>query len=357
MGKDTYDLSKIEGDEPGNKFTCVNGSISITYDKQMSPSFMMHHNVSMSLFKLEWPPTDTISSIAIDNKISLFQFKTYSKWNYSQNGSIQVGIEPKQYKVNFDISGLSYLPLHLGASTFSEWSTFVHWTIPMLNIGKVELGDRLTYFTHPKETKQSLFGRTTLKLPFNFKFSGTWSTGHQGIMTVGNEEVLLTLFDAWLPIPQDFGVMSSVQVSFGLWHDFDNGNRFGFEVFRKEFSNLVEFNMKKYTMDEPDFVSGNGSSDGVEFLHRDDFGKVQTLLSYTLSETIKELQGITYNPRYDHTHDLNFNWNHPLGKKWMMGWKFVYQTGSPFTPTMGYYNQISAAGGLAERGSFVWKKK
>lgn len=101
----------------------------------------------------------------------------------------------------------------------------------------------------------------------------------------------------------------------------------------------MEFNTKKYTSDEPDFVNRNGLSKGIEFLYRDDFGDVQTLLSYTLSETVKKLQGITYNPRYDHTHDLNFNLNHPLGRKWTMGWKFVYQTGSPFTPIMGYYIQ------------------
>ena len=339
LGKDTYDFSKLEGDDIENKFTWVNGAFSIAYDKQVSPSFMYHSSISSSVFRSEWVPTDTISSIIIDNKISLYQFKSYGKWNYSQKGSIQIGVEPKQYNVNFDITGLSYTPLHMGERNFSELSTFAHWTFQLFNNGKIELGDRLTYFSYHDETKQSLFARASFQLPNNFKLSGGWHKRHQGIMTVGNEEVILTMFEAWLPTPKDRGVMSSEQVSFGLWHISDTGNRIGIEVFQKVFSNLVEFNTKKYTMEEPDFVSGNGSSKGIEFLYRDDFGDVQTLLSYTLSETVKQLQSIAYSPRYDHTHDLNFNLNHPLGRKWTMGWKFVYQTGSPFTPIMGYYIQ------------------
>lgn len=216
LGKDTYDLSKLEGEDIENKFTWVNGALSVAYDKQVSPSFMFHSSVSSSVFSSKWLPTNTTNTISIDNKISLYQFKSYGKWNYSHKGNIQIGVEPKRYNVNFDISGLSYTPLHMGESKFNELSAFAHWTFPLLKNGKIELGDRVTYFSYHDEIKQSLFARVSIQFPNNFKISGGWNTRHQGIMTVGNEEVILTMFEAWLPTPKDLGVMSSEQVSWSL---------------------------------------------------------------------------------------------------------------------------------------------
>ncbi len=339
FGTDVYDLSKLDQDTTENKLIWNNRAVGLAYDAQISPQFRFHTSLSFSRFNTRWLPTDTVSTIQINNAIRLWQLKSFISRRFFGDYVLQVGIEPQFYVLDFDITGLSYTPLHLGRDVFTEQSAFIRGRVPVFNYGNIDLGDRFTYFQYQDVFRHSPSARLSVSLPGDARLTLGWNRTNQGIMTVGNEEVLLTMFEAWLPIPKDLGVMTADQVSIGVSRTPMTGLTMGVEIYDRTFRRIVEFNTQKYTPEEPDFVNGTGHARGMELYFRKDFGPVHTLLAYTLSKTKKTIQGLTYTPRFDRTHDLSIYIRHPLGHAWRLGWRFVYQTGTPYTPVEGYYTQ------------------
>lgn len=339
FGTDVYDLSKLDQDTTENKLIWNNRAVGLAYDAQLSPQFRFHASLSFSRFNTQWLPTDTVSTIQINNAIRLWQLKSFITRRFSGDYVLQIGIEPQFYVLEFDIAGLSYTPLHLGRDVFTEQSAFIRAKVPVSTVGQMEVGDRFTYFQYQDVFRHSPSARLSVSLPGDARLTLGWNRTNQGIMTVGNEEVLLTMFEAWLPIPKDLSVMTADQVSIGVARTPVTGLTMGAEIYDRTFRRIVEFNTQKYTPEEPDFVAGTGQSRGMELYFRKDYGPVRTLLAYTLSKTKKTIQGLTYTPRFDRTHDLSIYIRHPLGHAWRLGWRFVYQTGTPYTAVEGFYTQ------------------
>jgi len=339
FGTDVYDLSKLDQDTTENKLIWNNRAAGLAYDAQLSPQFRFHASLSFSRFNTQWLPTDTVSTIQINNAIRLWQLKSFITRRFFGDYFLQVGIEPQFYVLDFDITGLSYTPLHLGRDGFTEQSAFILGKAPIFGSGQIDIGDRLTYFQYQDVFRHSPRVRLSVSLPGDARLTLGWNRTNQGIMTVGNEEVLLTMFEAWLPTPKDLGVMTADQISIGVVRTPVAGLTMGVEIYSRTFRRIVEFNTQKYTPEEPDFVAGTGQSRGIELYYRREYGPVRASVAYTLSKTLKTIQEQTYPPRFDRTHDLSIHISHSLGQAWRLGWRFVYQTGTPYTPVEGYYSQ------------------
>lgn len=338
-GNDTYDLTKLDMEDTQNKLTWGNRALGISFDRQLSPKYLFHSSVTYSEFYSKWLPTDTLSVIRINNRISYNQLKAYMQRSTSSLGKIRFGVELKPYSFYFRIKGLSYTSLRMDDISTGEYSVFGSASQLLSNKFRITLGNRMTYFSYHGKTTYSPQMALIILVSPQLTFTLNWGRYHQGIMTIGNEEVILTMFEAWLPTPKNLGIMSSEHSVVSIRWRNANGLDISVETYHKSFSDLIEYNMKKYSAEEPDFVRGSGLSRGLELLLRKSSGRILTLVSYTLSSSEKTIQDITYNPRFDRTHDLNLLFQVRISRKWQMGTRFVYQTGSPFTRIIGYYSQ------------------
>ena len=87
-------------------------------------------------------------------------------------------------------------------------------------------------------------------------------------------------------------------------------------------------------------TSSNGEAGGLEFFIQKLRGDLTGWLAYTLSYSIKEMDGTTYFTNWDRRHVLNFIGNKKIKttfKNWEFNWKFTYQSGQAHTPILGYY--------------------
>ena len=70
-------------------------------------------------------------------------------------------------------------------------------------------------------------------------------------------------------------------------------------------------------------------------------GEFTGWINYTLSYSIKEMNGQTYFTNWDRRHVFNFIGNKKIKrtflKNWEFNWKFTYQSGQAHTPILGYY--------------------
>ncbi|SEL13883.1 TonB-dependent receptor [Parapedobacter koreensis] len=92
---------------------------------------------------------------------------------------------------------------------------------------------------------------------------------------------------------------------------------------------------------ESELLFGKGRAYGLEWLLRKNSGKLTGWISYTLSKTERQINGINndqwYNARQDRTHDVAVVAMYQLNKKWSFSANWVFYTGDAVTFPAGKY--------------------
>tara|TARA_Y100001934_G_scaffold86822_1_gene107853 strand:- start:8523 stop:10895 length:2373 start_codon:yes stop_codon:yes gene_type:complete len=158
------------------------------------------------------------------------------------------------------------------------------------------------------------------------------------------------LLDAWIAI--DKSVEAGRAEHFVLGYErYIKNYKFQIEGYYKNMYNMLTFVDQRATTDEQvsdedlsDILTpSDGNAGGLELFVQKLKGNLTGWLAYTLSYSIKEMNGTTYFTNWDRRHVLNFigNYKFPyiwlLGNNWEFNWKFTYQTGQAYTPILGYY--------------------
>ena len=92
---------------------------------------------------------------------------------------------------------------------------------------------------------------------------------------------------------------------------------------------------------EGELLFGQGRAYGLELQLRKKKGNLSGWISYTLSKTEKQIDGINkdewYNARQDRTHDFSITGIYDLNKRWSFSASWVYYTGNAVTFPTGKY--------------------
>ena len=154
--------------------------------------------------------------------------------------------------------------------------------------------------------------------------------------------------DKWLASTNLIKPEISDQVSVGYYKNIGaNGNyELTVEAYYKTMQNQIDYRdgANVYTSNnaiESELLFGKGRSYGLEFLMKKKVGRLSGWVSYTLSKTEKQINGINnndwYNARQDRTHDIAIVASYQLSKKWNLSANWVYYTGDAITFPAGKY--------------------
>jgi len=153
--------------------------------------------------------------------------------------------------------------------------------------------------------------------------------------------------DKWLASTNIIKPEISDQVSLGYYKNLaDNKYELTVEAYYKTMQNQIDYRdgANVYTSNnaiESELLYGKGRSYGIELLLKKKAGKLSGWLSYTLSKTEKQIDGINfnewYNARQDRTHDIAIVASYQLSKKWNLSANWVYYTGDAITFPAGKY--------------------
>ncbi len=163
----------------------------------------------------------------------------------------------------------------------------------------------------------------------------------QYVITVNNEDDLISLFDAWIAVPEDLEPEHADHIVAGIGGSVLSLLGLDIQAYYKDFGSLITYNRDKLVATDPDYVNGAGSAYGAEAMVRYEHPAVDLLGAYTLGWTSLHTGGITYPPRYDRRHSLKLlGVVHPLRSldlslRWDVG------SGLPYTPSIASYNRIS----------------
>ena len=175
----------------------------------------------------------------------------------------------------------------------------------------------------------------------DWRFKMSYGRMTQYVITVNNEDDLISLFDAWIAVPADLEPEHSDHFVLGMSGSLIS--RLGLDVqgYYKDFGSLITYNRDKLVSTDPDYINGKGSAYGAEAMLRYEHPYVDLLGAYTLGWTSITSGSLSYPPRYDRRHSLKLlGVVHPfrsldVSVRWDVG------SGLPYTPSIASYNRLA----------------
>jgi len=152
--------------------------------------------------------------------------------------------------------------------------------------------------------------------------------------------------DKWVGTNNIIKPEISDQGSVGYFRSMKNDiYEFSVEGYFKYMQNQIDYkdgaNILDNTPLEPKLLFGDGRAYGLEFSFKKKVGRFTGWVSYTLSRSELQIEGINdnnwYVSRQDHTHDLSVVGIYQLNKKWTISSDFVFYTGAAATFPSGKY--------------------
>lgn len=163
---------------------------------------------------------------------------------------------------------------------------------------------------------------------------------NQNIITVNNEDDVISIFDAWIRVPSTLAPESADHYVLGVEGNFTPQLSTNIQAYYKDYRSLVTYNRDKVDQLDPDYVNAKGASYGGELLVRYGIPQADLYGTYTYSVTTVTNAGFSYFPHYDRRHSINLLTvlhaveNIDISLRWEIG------SGFPFSETIGYYDRL-----------------
>ena len=286
------------------------------------------------------------------NEEDIINDQTFSgDFSYFLNNNITIKTGYQYKKLKF-----SYQSFFDDSTLFSlinkptEWGLYSQAKVVLNDKWVVEPGIRLNYY-------DDMFPNLRLGLKYIIKTDEfiNFSIGNYNqFMFTFQDDFNPPLLDAWVAIDESVNAGKAEHVVLG-YEKYISNYKFQVEGYYKNIYNMLTFEDQRASTDgevsseqlSDILTSSNGEAGGIELFVQKLKGDITGWLNYTLSYSVKEMNGQTYYTNWDRRHVLNFlgNWKLAEFQGPLMGlkhnaafnWKFTYQSGQAYTPILGYY--------------------
>ncbi|ASZ15101.1 TonB-dependent receptor [Chitinophaga pendula] len=149
-----------------------------------------------------------------------------------------------------------------------------------------------------------------------------------------------TPLDIWTPSTNNIRPVMADQFTLGYFYNSpSNVFEISAEAFYKKTTDQLDYidnaNLELNQLIEGDLLSSKGRAYGLELQAKKELGKTTGWISYTLSRTERQTDGISKNEwfinRYDRTHNVNLVLTHEFTDRKSLSANWVYASGTPAT--------------------------
>ncbi len=288
---------------------------------------------------------DVIPNLSNDkqrsNSVKDITFKTDFAYIYDSRDELRIGYDLKSIKTNLNFenqqgtrSSLSHNGLSFGLYAKYKFLRFEDFG--------ADVGTRINGLTLTSQKMSIAEPRVNFSyqmLP-GFILKAAWGIYTQQMITLTNENEIISIFEPWLVIPNYLKVPEAIHYVAGIeWNRIENLS-IKSEFYYKLLKRTAEVNDLKASDLDPDFVTGSGEAYGAELLLQFSKEELQASASYSLSWSYKELNGWISHPRYDVRHSVTANINYDFGDGWVASASWFFNSGLPFSQILGYYDKL-----------------
>lgn len=355
-GKDIFDLYRDNDDGKGfmTSYESGNNSQSLQWQHRSSRDWETNLNIIRSSFQYDinnsFGDNELIAFSNIEDIGAKLSFEKEAFW---KEGALKTGVEWTRHALSPNVvntKGNAYgLPEKstTPGKTLHEMAAYIHQDWPLstkllINTGfrgSLALVGNKEYFTpEPRvSARYALANGQAVKL--------SYSRMAQYIHRVSNSAISMPT-DIWYPVTDSILPQHSHQFSLA-WQNFLAPHHLyiGVEAYYKAMENQIDYEEGTNLFLNPNFgsklIQGRGQAYGLEFLLRKEAGKLTGWLSYTLSWSWRQFDGINkggwFPARYDRRHNGAIVMQYQLHKRWKASLVWEYISGARFTPVVAQY--------------------
>ncbi len=286
------------------------------------------------------------------NYIKDITFKTDFTNIYQSRDELNVGYKLKSINTSLDFENLQGNKTSI-ANQGLQFSVYLKYKFLRYEDFGADIGTRLNVIS--LTGNRPTFFEPRVNLTYNllpgFQIKGAWGIYNQELITLTNENEIISLFEPWLIVPDYLQPPEAVHYIVGMDYKRIENVNLSVEGYFKSLKHTAEINDKKADDRDPDFVPGSGESYGGEFMFQFKQPWMQFSASYSLSWTYRTIENWISYPKYDTRHAVNLNLTFDLGNGWQASTMWIYHSGLPFTQIEGFYDKmylddIYSSGGL-----------
>ncbi len=306
-----------------------------------SPLFF---EIDLSLSSFEGNVSPKLSGASPEtNSVSDISFNTKFTYIYDSKDEIHVGMEIKNVDTKLLLQNSLGSTSDIGSSgsniDFYAYYKFLHFS----NFG-ASLGTRAVLVGLSESDGSNLLLDPYVNLTYNVSplitLKASWGIYDQQMTTLSDENQVISLFEPWIITPSYLKPATNTIYSGGASIYFTDFLSLDAEAYYKNLQNLPVLNNNKILDSDPDLVAASGESYGYEFQLKYNRAPLNVTASYTLSWAYNNLNGWIYYPRYDVRNSFNIMLDYDFGSGWRASAVWVFNSGLPFTQSMGYYNKF-----------------
>ncbi|WP_084362735.1 carboxypeptidase-like regulatory domain-containing protein [Roseivirga echinicomitans] len=274
------------------------------------------------------------------NSIEDVSLKFDHEWDINSSSKIETGVMVSLYNNEFRYEADDSVLVDNSMNQASLLAHYIQGSFYLNPSFSFTPGLRTSYLS----TTQKVYLEPRLsflyQLNSSFQLKGATGLYNQFINQSNTKNVLEGSRDFWIlandktvPVQHAWHGLLSLEYNKG-------GHVFSVSYFRKEFDGLLEYAFKNGSLitqfddERRVFDEGKGTSKGLEFMVKRDFGKLSSWLSYTLSEvkyTFPRLnRGKSYFADHDQRHELNWYGTYTY-KNFEFSATWVYGSGKPYS--------------------------
>lgn len=230
-----------------------------------------------------------------------------------------------------------------------SFATYVQDKIKINPLFYIQPGARILYYNIGNRFK--IEPRISLKYRIRNNTALNFSAGHysQFLTTLNSQESYFSIFDIWHPIDKEEDIPGAYHIVGGIEQWIGEGEKFTVETYYKKYDNLLissqipgENSMSIGFLSES-LLTGTGYSTGIDLYIKKTFSHFYGWMSYSLGFTKRQVNGISYFPRYDRRHTLNILLGSkipekvPIFGKISLNLHWYLGTGLPYADYLGRY--------------------
>ncbi len=272
---------------------------------------------------------------------------------------IKYGIEMLGYNTIFNFFNEYYRFIEQNDHT-TELAGFVK---SRMNYGNwiIEPGVRMSYYaSHSKVFWEPRLASKYL-LTENIRLKAATGIYSQNLLSANSSYDVVNLFYGFLSgsdeLPDEYRgevvkhpLQTAIHYITGVELDITDRVLINIEAYYKDLTQLTNLNRNKLYADIPenhniadylkkDYIIEEGYAKGIDFSAKYEALRLYLWAVYSLSETKRSDELITYFPHFDRRHNANFVAAYQIGKKrnWEINARWNLGSGFPFTKTQGFY--------------------
>ena len=230
---------------------------------QESPTFF-NLGISISTFNGEVFPK--LSNIRPEkNDVHDISLKSDFSYVFNNKDEIDFGIEIKDVKTKLLLTNKEGITADIG-NAGTRFVSYIKYKFLRFDNFGVDIGTRINLAQLSEQKGDILEPRISFTYTFSplLSIKGAWGIFQQDLITYSDEDDIITIFEPWLITPSYLAPAKSRHFIAGLTSHPLSNLKIQLETYYKKTNNLAIINNQKFTITDPDFISGSSESYGWE---------------------------------------------------------------------------------------------